>query len=55
MFNLTEEEHNWVAWYKRRNPRNRATHLRNTKISAKCVTYFCQSGNHVYARSVHCG
>ncbi len=38
---------------KRRNPRNRATHLHNTKISAKCDTYFCQPGNHVYVLSLH--
>ncbi len=38
---------------KRRNPRNGATDLHNTKISAKCDTYFCQPGNHVYARSLH--
>ncbi len=31
---------------KRRNPRNRASHLRNTEISAKCDTYLCKPGLH---------
>ncbi len=32
----------------------RASHLRNTEISAKCdnVTYLCQPGNHMYALSL---
>ncbi len=47
MFNMAAEEHNWVAWYK--------AHLNNMEISAKCVTYLCQPGNHVHARSLHCG
>ncbi len=37
---------------KRRNPRIRAIHLRNTQISAKCVTYLCQAGNHVHTLSL---
>ncbi len=45
----------WIQEHrlKRRNPRNRATQLRNTEISARCDTYFCQPGNHMYARSLH--
>ncbi len=38
---------------KRRNPRIRAIHLSNTQISAKCVTYLCQAGNHVHTHYLH--
>ncbi len=37
---------------KRCDPRNRASHLRNTEISAKCVTYLCQSGNYVHTHAL---
>ncbi len=52
-FNLTQRNTTGLPDIKRRNPRNRASHLRNTEISAKCDTYFCQPGNHVYACSLH--
>ncbi len=42
MFNLAAEEHNCSPDIKRRNPRNRASHLRNMEISAKYDTYLCQ-------------
>ncbi len=35
----------------RSNTQNRACHLGNMEISAKCDTYLCQPGNHVHALS----